>query len=205
MARLNVTPTRMELSRLKERLSVSVRGHKLLKDKQDELVRQFIALVHENQRLRTLTEAELARIIQDSVLAAGTFPEEMTANAFLYPRSPWSVDIKEKNLMGFPVPDMRHDQPDFDVADGLWAPSPPLSHAARQMQALVPKLLELAQVEKTCMLLSQEIEKLRRRVNALEYMTIPQLEETIRYIKMKLEDNERESIIRMIKGKSNKQ
>ena len=202
MARLNVTPTRMELSRLKDRLTVSVRGHKLLKDKQDELVRQFIALVHENRRLRTFVEASLAEIVQDSILAGSSFPEEVIGNAFLYRQSPWTVDIKERNLMGFSVPSMTHVKSDTVERDGLWAPSPPLSQAALKMQALVPKLLELAQVEKTCMLLSQEIEKVRRRVNALEYMTIPQLRETIRYIKMKLEDNEREGIIRMIKGKS---
>ena len=202
MARLNVTPTRMELSRLKDRLTVSVRGHKLLKDKQDELVRQFIALVHENRRLRALVEDALAQIAQESILAGSAHSQEEISNAFLYRQSPWTVEIAEKNLMGFSVPSMTSVKSDAVEREGLWAPSPPLSQAALRMQVLVPKLLELAQVEKTCMLLSQEIEKVRRRVNALEYMTIPQLKETIRYIKMKLGDTEREGIIRMIKGKS---
>jgi len=205
MARLNVTPTRMELSRLKDRLTVSVRGHKLLKDKQDELVRQFIALVHENRRLRALVEDALAQIAQESILAGSAHSQEEISNAFLYRQSPWTVEIAEKNLMGFSVPSMTSVKSDAVEREGLWAPSPPLSQAALRMQVLVPKLLELAQVEKTCMLLSQEIEKVRRRVNALEYMTIPQLKETIRYIKMKLEDTEREGIIRMIKGKSDSQ
>jgi V/A-type H+-transporting ATPase subunit D len=147
-------------------------------------------------------ENGLAEIAQESILAGSAHSEEVISNAFLYKQSPWTVEITEKNLMGFSVPSMAPVKSEAGERDGLWAPSPPLAEAALKMQALIPKLLELAQVEKTCMLLSQEIEKVRRRVNALEYMTIPQLRETIRYIKMKLEDTEREGIIRMIKGKS---
>ena len=155
MARLNVNPTRMELSRLKKQLTTATRGHKLLKDKQDELMRRFIAL---------------------------------------------------QNILSVPVPKMIFDY-DESVQEapldyGYVNSNSELDQAFAKISSILPKLLALANVEKTCQLLSKEIEKTRRRVNALEYMTIPQLEETIYYIQMKLEENERGEITRLIKIKS---
>lgn len=201
MARLNVTPTRMELSRLKDQLATSIRGHKLLKDKQDELVRRFIELVRGSHALRLEVEEELAGIMQETIIASAPFPEEIVDNSFYRNREGITVDITEANLMGFAVPVMEFSKQVFADKEGVYAPSPEIAEMASRIRALMPKLLQLAEIEKTCVLLAKEIEKVRRRVNALEYMTIPQLQETIRYIRMKLEDNERESIIRMIKGK----
>ncbi len=192
MARLNVNPTRMELSRLKKQLTTATRGHKLLKDKQDELMRRFIALVKENNELRIQVEQEVTDALSNFVVA---IPAEKV-----------ELEIIEQNILSVPVPKMIFDY-DESVQEapldyGYVNSNSELDQAFAKISSILPKLLALANVEKTCQLLSKEIEKTRRRVNALEYMTIPQLEETIYYIQMKLEENERGEITRFIKIKS---
>ncbi|MBL1226964.1 V-type ATP synthase subunit D [Enterococcus sp. BWR-S5] len=205
MARLNVNPTRMELTRLKKQLGTASRGHKLLKDKQDELIRQFILLVRKNNQLRIEVEEELTGALSSFVLASSTLNEAFIEELVSIPASEVAVDVIEKNVMSVAVPIMNFHYDEEIVESplnyGYLNSNAELDVSFDKISTILPKLLELAEVEKTCQLMAEEIEKTRRRVNALEYMTIPQLEETIYYIKMKLEENERGEITRLIKIK----
>lgn len=205
MAKLNVNPTRMELTRLKGRLKTAVRGHKLLKDKQDELMRKFIETVRKNQKLRQSVEAELEAGFKDFLLARAMMSDQVLEEALMFPTEHISVDIKTKNIMSVNVPEMefiRDSEGGSIFPYGFNDTSADLDDAIETLHGILPKLLELAQVEKASMLMADEIERTRRRVNALEYMTIPDLEETIRFIRMKLDENERASITRLMKVKS---
>ena len=208
MARLNVNPNRMEMTRLKGRLVTSKRGHKLLKDKQDELMRQFIDLVRRNNRLRKEVEEELMAAYKDFVLVGAITSPEFLEAAVMFPRESIALELSSKNIMSVTVPLMTFTRSggEGDSSDiypyGFYGTSDELDRALQKLSLLLPKLLELGQVEKTCNLMADEIEKTRRRVNALEYMTIPQLEETIRYIQMKLDENERSNLARLMKFKS---
>ena len=206
MARLNVKPTRMELSNLKSRLVLSTRGHKLLKDKQDELMRQFINLIRENNILRDEVEKELTASMRSFVVAKSLLNEAFIEELFAVPATAVVLDIQEKNIMSVVVPQMNfsiaaEDEKSTDLQYGYVNSNGELDDAIKKIEDILPKLLKLSEIEKTCQLLADEIEKTRRRVNALEYKMIPQLQETIRYIQMKLEENERSSIVRMMKVK----
>ncbi|MCA5012516.1 MULTISPECIES: V-type ATP synthase subunit D [unclassified Enterococcus] len=206
MARLNVNPTRMELSRLKKQLGTASRGHKLLKDKQDELMRRFILLIKKNNTLRLDVEKELATALSNFVLANATLNEAFIEELVAIPANEVTLDVIEKNIMSVTVPTMNFHYDEAVVEAplnyGYLNSNAELDSVFAKLSSILPKLLELAEVEKTCQLMSEEIEKTRRRVNALEYMTIPQLEETIYYIQMKLEENERSEITRLIKIKN---
>ena len=206
MARLNVKPTRMELSNLKSRLVLSTRGHKLLKDKQDELMRQFINLIRENNILRDEVEKELTASMRSFVVAKSLLNEAFIEELFAVPATAVELDIQENNIMSVVVPQMNfsmvdQDDKSTDLQYGYVNSKGELDDAIKKIEDILPKLLKLTEIEKTCQLLADEIEKTRRRVNALEYKMIPQLQETIRYIQMKLEENERSSIVRMMKVK----
>ncbi|MTD39101.1 V-type ATP synthase subunit D [Erwinia sp. CPCC 100877] len=206
MARLNVNPTRMELTRLKKQLSTATRGHKLLKDKQDELMRRFILLVKKNNGLRIAVEKELTEALSSFVLANATLNEAFIEELVAIPAETMTVDVIEKNIMSVPVPSMNFHYDETAATAplnyGYVNSNAELDGVFETISTILPKMLELAEVEKTCQLLAEEIEKTRRRVNALEYMTIPQLQETIYYIQMKLEENERSEITRLIKIKN---
>lgn len=204
MARLNVKPTRMELSVLKRRLKTSTRGHKLLKDKQDELMRRFIELIKENNRLRKEIEQRLVAIMQSFVLAKSLMAEAFIEETFAQPTQGVSVHIDEKNIMSVSVPKfhLQDEQNDTQHTYSLLNSNSEMDGAIAQMQTITHDLLKLTEIEKTCQLLADDIEKTRRRVNALEHLIIPQLKETIDYIQMKLEEQERSNIIRMMKIKN---
>lgn len=206
MAKLNVNPTRMELTRLKKQYSTAVRGHKLLKDKQDELMRQFILLIRKNNQLRKELEDKILRAMEDFALADATINEAFIENLFIVPSETIELDVLEKNIMSVKVPIMNFQANDSaedgPIEYGYINSNAELDRTIDAFRSFLPKLFELTEVEKTCQLMADEIEKTRRRVNALEYMTIPQLEETIYYIKMKLEENERANVTRLIKIKN---
>lgn len=204
MAMLNVSPTRMELTRLKKRLVTAKRGHKLLKDKRDEMVRQFIALIRRNQRLRREVEEELSGALREFALARAVMDPEALEAAVLYPTRVARLSIGQKNVMSVKVPVIRVKEDSLTEATlsyGFAETSAQLDGAIARMAEVLPRLVELAEIESTCNLLADEIEKTRRRVNALEYVMIPQTEETIRYITMKLEENERGATTRLMKVK----
>lgn len=205
--RLNVNPTRMELTKLKKRLATATRGHKLLKDKQDELMRRFIDLIKENNELRKSVENELQKSLKDFVMARAVMSSEFLEEAIVYPKESISLEITKKNVMSVNVPVMEFKRK-MEEDEGSIYPygyantSGELDTAIEKLYKILPKLLELAEIEKTCQLMADEIEKTRRRVNALEYMTIPQLQETIKFIIMKLDENERGNLTRLMKVKS---
>ena len=206
MAKLNVNPTRMELSKLKIRLKTAVRGHKLLKDKQDELMRQFIDMIKKNKKLREKVEEMLQNSFKDFLLSRGVMSDEMLENAIAYPKEKIGVEVKKKNIMSGNVPQMtlvreKEGNQGMIYPYGYAQTSADLDDAIDGLNSVMDNLLELAEVEKACQLMADEVEKTRRRVNALEYMTIPQLQETIRFIQMKLDENERGSITRLMKVK----
>lgn len=206
MARLNVNPTRMELSNLKDRLDLASRGHKLLKDKQDELMRQFITLIRKNNELRKEVEEKLEKGMQSFAMAKSLLHENFLEEVMAVPSQSVSLDIDKKNIMSVRVPQMNfhYDENNTDPEDlsyGYLNSNSELDQTFHHLIEVMPKMLELAEIEKTCQLMADEIEKTRRRVNALEYMTIPQLEETIYFIRMKLDENERAEITRLMKVK----
>ncbi len=190
----------MELRRLKDRLKTAERGHKLLKDKSDEMVRQFLTLIRENKRLREEIEGEVAEALRLFSLSAGQ-PLE-TLQAIALPTLAASITVGTKNVMGVDVPYMQTSRVgDVELPYALCAAPAELDDAVLKLTELADKLLHLAEVEKTCNMLADEIEKNRRRVNALEYVMIPQLKETIKYILMKLDENERAAVVRLMKVK----
>ena len=205
MARLNVNPTRMELTRLKTRLRTARRGHKLLKDKRDELMKQFLDIMRQNRVLRERVEAALMRAHGSFTVASALMSPEMLEQALLYPKQSVSLTMSYKNIMSVNVPEYHYTTKNDDKADiypyGFAQTSGELDDALTELSDVFQDLLQLAQIEKAMQLLAQEIEKTRRRVNALEYVMIPQFEETIRYITMKLDENERGNLTRLMKVK----
>jgi V/A-type H+-transporting ATPase subunit D len=207
MSKLNVNPTRMELSNLKRRLVTAKRGHKLLKDKQDELMRKFIELIKRNKELRVEVEKELSQSFKDFLIASAVMSPQMLEEAVAFPNEKINVDITMKNIMSVYVPVMNFKREMQNEDEGSIYPygyaqtSSELDDAILKLYNILSKLLELAEVEKSCQLMADEIEKTRRRVNALEYRTIPDLEVTIKYIRMKLDENERSTITRLMKVK----
>lgn len=204
--RLNVNPTRMELSRLKKRLKTASRGHKLLKDKQDELMKRFIDLVRKNNDLRLSVEDKLTMSLKEFAMAKAVMSTEMFEEALIMPTEKIELDITRKNIMSVNVPVMKFVREAKEGASiypyGYAQTSGELDGAIKKLNDILPNLLELAEVEKACQLMADEIEKTRRRVNALEYVMIPQLEETIKYITMKLDENERGNLTRLMKVKT---
>lgn len=205
MAKLKVNPTRMALSELKKRLVTAKRGHKLLKDKQDELMRQFIDLVKKNRELRVKVEEELSDSFKSFLLASATMSPIFLENAISFPKEKISVSIKTKNIMSVNVPEMKFEKEKMEGSAfpyGFVQTSGELDDTVIKLEKVLDNLLELAQMEKACQLMADEIQRTRRRVNALEYSTIPNLEETVKDIRMKLDENERATITRLMKVKS---
>ena len=204
MAKLNVNPTRMELRRLKARLKTATRGHKLLKDKSDEMIRQFMLLIRENKRLREEVERELSVALKEFMLARAVTGDTVIEEALAMPSVKAELNTSEKNVMSVKVPCLGVvEREKGDLYPYSFATvTAELDNSIASLSTLLGKMLKLAEVEKSCNMLADEIEKNRRRVNALEYVMIPQLEETIKYITMKLDENERSSTIRLMKVKS---
>ena len=205
MAVMNVNPTRMELTNLKRKLVTARRGHKLLKDKRDELMRRFLELVRENKALRLKVEAGIKRANGHMALARSVMSDEALSVALMMPAQKMELDVQEKNIMSVIVPQFRAEvkaAKDGEIYSyGYAFTSCDLDDAVLALSEIMPDLLKLAEIEKTCQLLAGEIEKTRRRVNALEHVMIPQYEDTIKYITMKLDENERSSTTRLMKVK----
>ncbi len=205
MARLNVNPTRMELTILKKRLKVALRGHKLLKDKRDELMKQFLELVKKNKELREKVEEMLMQAHNNFLIARAVMSSEYLEEALMFPKQSVALEVSSKNIMSVDVPVFDFKTQSDDQSNiypyGFATTSGELDGAIGTLSEVLPYMLELAQMEKSAQLLAEEIEKTRRRVNALEYVMIPQLAETIKYITMKLDENERGNITRLMKVK----
>lgn len=204
MARLNVNPTRMELKNLKARLKTAVRGHKLLKDKADETVRRFMGYIRLNAELRAEVEEEVTKALRSFMLASAVNSPEVIEEAVSMPARTVKLKSGTDNIMSVQVPKIEIEESDnADLYPYSFASvSSELDGSIANLSELLTKLVRLAEVEKTCNMLADEIEKNRRRVNALEYVMIPDTEETIKYITMKLDENERANTIRLMKVKS---
>ena len=206
MTRLKVNPTRMNLSILKDKLDNAARGHKLLKDKQDEIMRQFITLIKENKKLRLEVEEKLQNSFKAFLMASAAMSPEMLEEAISLPTMQTLVKIKKKNVMSVDVPEMefitkKTSEDASRYPYGYAQTTSDLDYAIDDLTEVMEELLTLTQKEKAAQLLANEIEKTRRRVNALEYKTIPDLEETIKYIRSKLDESERANITRLMKVK----
>ena len=202
MASKTINPTRMELTRLKGRLRTAVRGHRLLKDKRDELMRQFFLIVRENKALRAKVEAGIEEANRAMTVASSVMSPEMLQQALLYPKQSATLDMTFKNIMSVSVPIYEFHTKSEDAASiypyGFAQTS---DDALGALASVFQDMLELAQAEKKTQLLASEIEKTRRRVNALEYVMIPEMEKNIKYISMKLEENDRATKVRLMKVK----
>ena len=205
MPSTTINPTRMELTRLKGRLKTAQRGHKLLKDKRDELMKQFMDVVRENRALRRRVEEGLMRAHGSFTVAAALMSPEMLEQSLMYPKQSVELDMTFQNIMSVDVPRYHFHTTSQDPGEvypyGFAQTSGELDDAVDAMSQVFQDMLRLAEMEKTSQLLAQEIEKTRRRVNALEYVKIPQMQESIKYITMKLDENERANTIRLMKVK----
>jgi len=205
MPSIHVNPTRQELNRLKNRLRTSIRGHKLLKDKRDELMKQFMDVVRENRALRRRVEEGLMRAHGAFTVAAALMSPEMLEQSLLYPKQSVELGMTFQNIMSVDVPQYQFHTTSQDPGEiypyGFAQTSGELDDAVDALSRVLSDMLRLAEVEKTSQLLAEEIEKTRRRVNALEYVKIPEMQSNIKYITMKLDENERASTIRLMKVK----
>ena len=203
MANTTVSATRMELTRLKGRLKTAVRGHKLMRDKRDEMVRRFMEVIRKNQQLRQQVEGALTVALKEFAMARAQMSAEALENAVLFPSRRVEIEAGLRNVMSVDVPriDIVKNEATERLPYGYAMTSAQLDGAIQTIAEMLPLLIQLAEVEKTCDRLADEIEKTRRRVNALEYVMIPQMEESIRYITMKLDENERGNLTRLMKVK----
>lgn len=205
MASTQVNPTRMELTRLKKKLVTATRGHKLLKDKRDELMRQFLDLVREDMALRKKVEAGIQDANKNFVIARAGMSEEILHTSLMVPKQEVYLEVDKKNVMSVDVPVLEYKTRTADENDiysyGFAFTSGDLDDAVKSLADILPDMLRLSEVEKACQLMASEIEKTRRRVNALEHVIIPETQKNIKYITMKLDENERSTQIRLMKVK----
>ena len=205
MANKTINPTRMELTRLKGRIKTAKRGHKLLKDKRDELMKQFMEVVRKNRALRRRVAEGLEKAGAAMTVASAVMSPEMLEQALLYPKQSVELDVTYRNVMSVNVPVYHYHTANEDPTEiypyGFAQTSGELDAALEALGQVFRDMLELAEVEKTMQLLAQDIEKTRRRVNALEYVVIPEMQRNIRYITMKLDENERGNTTRLMKVK----
>lgn len=205
LASTQVNPTRMELTRLKKKLVTATRGHKLLKDKRDELMRQFLILVRENMELRQKVEAGILSANKNFVIAKAGMSEEALHTALMAPKQEVYLEPAKKNVMSVDIPVFDYRTRTADVNDiysyGFAFTSADLDGAVKSLADILPDMIKLAEMEKSCQMMASEIEKTRRRVNALEHVIIPETRKNIKFITMKLDENERSSQIRLMKVK----
>ncbi len=203
---VQVNPTRMELTRLKKKLSTAVKGHRLLKDKRDELMREFLDLVKVNMELRQKVEKGLADANRNFVLAKAGMSDQAIRTALMTPKQEIQLIASTKNVMSVNIPVYDFTTKTADENDiysyGFAFTSGDLDGAVDSLNDVFQDMLKLAEVEKSCQLMASEIEKTRRRVNALEHVIIPETQQGIRYITMKLDENERSTQVRLMKVKS---
>lgn len=203
MASTTVNPTRIELSKQKKKLATATRGHKLLKDKRDELMRQYLELARQNMALRLKVEESIKKANTNFVVARASMSEQTLHTALMAPKQEVYIEPSTKNIMSVDIPVFNAKTRTSDSNDiysyGFAFTSSDLDDAVKSLSNVLPDMLKLAEIEKACQLMAAEIEKTRRRVNALEYVVIPQAQENIKYIKMKLDENERSTQIRLLK------
>ena len=201
MALIRVNPTRMEYNKIRERLRSSQRGYKMLKSKRDDLVKQFVVLARKNREMREIIEKKMAAVYESFMIAEALMGSSALEDALMLPGHSASLEADTQNLMGVDIPVYKFNTKGDIYPYGLYSTSGELDIAVEELGELIPQLLELSQIEKSLQLLTREIEKTRRTVNALEYVRIPNLQQTVKYIRMKLEGNEQSNTTRLMKVK----
>ncbi|MCL2863932.1 MAG: V-type ATP synthase subunit D [Lachnospiraceae bacterium] len=205
MAVKQVIPTRMELTRLKRKRITAIRGHKLLRDKRDELLRRYLEMVRDNMALREKVESAIHSANRNFVIAKASMSEASLNTALMAPKQEVNLETAERNVMSVDIPVFKYKTRSSDENDiysyGFAFTSGDLDGAVRSLADVLPDMIRLAEIEKSCQLLAIEIEKSRRRVNALEHFIIPETEEMIKYITMKLDENARSNLTRLMKVK----
>ena len=207
MAEIRVNPTRMEMKKLQTRYTTARRGHKLLKDKRDELMKQFLDVVREDKALRERVEKALELYYKGFSVASASGNPKMLEEALICPKKEGSLEVTYKNMMSVTVPEFSYSTEESADATaqsfnyGLAFTSGDLDVSLRELNGILEDLVRMAELEKQAQLLAEEIEKTRRRVNALEYIMMPQYLEAIKTIKMKLDENERGNTTRLMKVK----
>ena len=205
MAELRVNPTRMELKKIQARYTTARRGHKLLKDKRDELMKKFLDVVREDKALREKVEAALGNVYNSFSIASAVSSPNMLKEALILPKKEGKLEVTYKNVMSVTVPSysfgLLGDGGSDSYNYGMAFTSGELDSSLRELNGILEDLVRMAELEKTAQMLAEEIEKTRRRVNALEHIMIPQYLETMKSIKMKLEENERGNTTRLMKVK----
>ncbi len=186
--KLSVNPNRMELLRLKKRLTLAKRGYKLLKDKRDALIQKFITLVYENKNAREEFEEKVKKCINKYLVATMPMSSNEIESIFLFPKRSIEVKTTYQNIMSVHVPRFKIVEKGSLYPYGMANSNPELDSALREYKEILPLMVKMAELDKAVILLTEEIEKTRRRVNALEYVMIPNLEETIKFITMKLDE-----------------
>lgn len=190
---LAVNPNRMELLKLKRRLALARRGYKLLKDKRDALIQKFIQLVHENRKVREEFEEKMRECMNNFLIASLSMGDNDSDSVFLFPQREIKVKTEYQNVMSVQVPNYEIIEKGNLYTYGMMQTSPELDNAVKRYKEILPLMVKMAELDKAIVLLTEEVEKTRRRVNALEYVMIPNLEDTIKFITMKLDEMARSS------------
>ena len=185
---LSVNPNRMELLKLKRRLELAIRGYKLLKDKRDALIQIFIKLVQENKETREEFDKKIRECMNEFLLATLYMGEDDQNSIFLFPQRKTTVKTELQIVMSVKVPRFKVKEEGKLYTYGMIEASPELDNSLKKYHEIVPLMVKMAELDKAIILLTEEIEKTRRRVNALEYVMIPNLEDTIKFITMKLDE-----------------
>ena len=207
MAEIRVNPTRMEMKKLQSRYTTARRGHKLLKDKRDELMKQFLEVVREDKALRERVEKALELYYKGFSVASASANPKMLEESLICPKKEGSLEVTYKNMMSVTVPEFSYSEAESEEEAaqsfnyGLAFTSGDLDVSLRELGGILEDLVRMAELEKQAQLLAEEIEKTRRRVNALEYIMMPQYLAAIKTIKMKLDENERGNTTRLMKVK----
>ena len=198
---LQVNPNRMELLQLKKKRQVAVRGHKLLKDKLEGLLKDFMQIINDYKELRRKVDEEISELFRNLILSSATMPKEAFLTALAFPTCTAKLDVEERMIMNVRVPTFRLEIEGTFLSYSLDTTTFDLDQAMGKLRHVLEQMVKLAELEKTIELVAAEIERTRRRVNALEFVMIPQLEETIKYIESKLDEMERGNITRLMKIK----
>ncbi|HZK40536.1 MAG TPA: V-type ATP synthase subunit D [Atribacterota bacterium] len=190
---LKVNPNRMELIRLKKRLLVAKRGYKLLKDKRDALIQVFVRLAKESNMLREELEEKLLKCYAIFSNTSSLMSKLALEETLMLTNAKGRAEVSFKNVMSVNVPQYKLKCEGRYYSYGLVDTTAELDSALKKYHEILPLMLRVAELDKSITLLANEIEKTRRRVNALEYVIIPDLEETIKFITMKLDEMARSS------------
>ena len=195
----NVNATRMELLRLRKRVALASRGHRLLSEKRDEISRQLIQIARDIKPLREKVESELSQTFRRFMLARATMEPEDVKAALAVPTKTFSMVMEFASVMNVKVPKLSKEMAGEIICYGYGTTSGEMDVALLSLERAFDSLIELAEKEKQARLLAIELQMTRRRVNVLEHVVIPEMHEAIKFINSKLSEAERDNTTRLMK------